>query len=280
MQRLMQKIGWCSIARNRNGAIVGRLVALSVLVLASALVGSGTVQARCGTCDGDLNGDDGVTVDELVKAVNSALNGCVYNPTINPAEFVAAVDNPYFPLVPGTTFTYRSADEDIVVTVTHDTKVILGVSCTVVHDVVSEDGELKEDTFDWYAQDRDGNVWYFGEYTEAHENGQVSTEGSWEAGVDGAKPGIVVLADPQVGDAYRQEYAPGVAEDRGEVLSRTESVTVEFGSFDNCLKTKDFTNLDPGNVENKVYCPNVGQVLTVAVPGDTEREELVSITHE
>ena len=98
--------------------------------------------------------------------------------------------------------------------------------------------------------------------------------------MNGAKPGIVMEGHPMVGDAYRQEYAPGVAEDRGEVLSLTESVTVAFGSFENCLKTKDFSDLEPNDVENKVFCPNVGQVLTVTVQGGSDREELVSITHE
>jgi hypothetical protein len=257
-----------------------QVFALGILAFATVLFGSAMAEAQCNSCEGDLNRDDRVTVDELVKAVNSALTGCVYNPTIDPANFVAAVSNPYFPLVPGTTFRYRSEDEEITVSVTHDTKVILGVTCTVVHDVAMVDGETAEDTFDWYAQDKDGNVWYFGEDTKAFENGQVSTEGSFEAGVDGAKPGIVIEGHPMVGDTYRQEYAPGVAEDRGEVLSLTESVTVAFGSFTNCLKTKDFTDLEPNHVENKVFCPNVGQVLAVAVQGGSDREELVSITHE
>ena len=221
-----------------------------------------------------------MTIDELVTAVNSALSGCAYNPVIDPADFVAGVTNPYFPLEPGTTFHYASQSEDIDVTVTHDTKTILGVVCTVVHDVVREDGEITEDTFDWYAQDRDGNVWYFGEDTKAFDNGHVSTEGSWEAGVDGAKPGIAVEGQPQVGDAYRQEYYAGVAEDRGEVLSLTESVQVAYGSFDNCLKTKDFTDLEPDVVEHKVFCPGIGQVLTLTVQGGNDREELLSISHE
>jgi hypothetical protein len=253
-------------------------VALSTLMLASVLLRSEIVGAQCQSCEGDLDGDDRVTIDELVRAVNNALTGCVYNPTIDPANFVAAVSNPYLPLVPGTSFHYRTEDEDIMVTITHDTKVILGVTCTVVHDVATEDGEITEDTFDWYAQDKDGNVWYFGEDTKAYNDGQVSTEGSWEAGVDRAKPGIIMKADPHVGDSYRQEYAPGVAEDRGEVLSLDESVTVAAGSFEHCLKTKDYTDLEPATAENKFYCPNVGEVLAVSTEGD--REELVSITTE
>src|SRR5262249_6971462 len=130
------------------------------------------------------------------------------------------------------------------------------------------------------AQDKDGNVWYFGEDTKAFDNGQVSTEGSWEAGVDGAQPGIIMEGHPQVGDAYRQEFARGVAQDRGQVLSLNESATVPYGSFQNCLKTKEFSDLEPGIVENKVYCSNVGQVLATTVQGGSDFEKLVSITHE
>ena len=232
------------------------------------------------SCPGDIDGDEMVTINELITAVNSAITGCVYDPAIDPADFVAAVTNPYFPLEPGTTFHYESQSEEIAVTVTHETKTIIGVACTVVHDVVMEDGEITEDTFDWYAQDRAGNVWYFGEDTTAFENGQPDKEGSWEAGVDGAKPGIAVEGVPRIGDKYRQEFYRGVAEDRGEVLSLTESVQVAYGTFENCLKTKDYTDLAPDVVENKVFCPGVGQVLALTVEGGNDREELVSLTHE
>jgi hypothetical protein len=154
------------------------------------------------------------------------------------------------------------------------------VSTTVVHDVATEDGDVVEDTFDWYAQDTDGTVWYFGEDTKAYEDGEVSTEGSWEAGVAGAQPGIIVTENPQVGDAYRQEFAAGVAEDRAEVLSLTAAVTVPYGSFENCLMTKDFSDLEPGIVEHKVFCPGVGQVSARTVEGGTDYEELVSITYQ
>jgi hypothetical protein len=202
-----------------------------------------------------------------------------------PADFVAEVTNPYFALPPGTVFNFVNetddGTEDIVVTVTHDTKVILGVTCTVVHDVVMQDGELTEDTFDWYAQDKDGTVWYFGEDTKAYDGeGSFTTEGSFEAGVNGAKPGFIIKLHPTVGDAYRQEFAPGVAEDRAEILSVDESATVAAGSFQHCVKTKDFSDLEPGITENKLFCPNIGQILAVTVEGGSEREELVSVTHE
>ena len=205
-------------------------------------------------------------------------------PNIDPANFVAQSTNPYFALTPGTVFTFNAqtdgVPQTITVTVTRDTKMILGVPITVVHDVVTQGGQVAEDTFDWYAQDKDGNVWYFGEDTKAFDNGQVSTEGSWEAGVHGAQPGIIMEAHPQVGDAYRQEFSRGVAQDRAQVLSLNESATVPYGSFQNCLKTKEFSDLEPGIVENKVYCLNVGQVSATTVQGGTDFEMLVSITHE
>ncbi len=148
------------------------------------------------------------------------VEGQPYQPTIDAANFVDVVDNPFFPLVPGTVYTFEGSGEHVVVTVTHDTKEILGITTTVVHDQVTVDGAVTEDTTDWYAQDAAGNVWYMGEQTAEYENGVVtSTEGTWEAGVDGAQPGIVMLADPQVGDTYRQEWYEGQAEDLAKVFA-------------------------------------------------------------
>jgi hypothetical protein len=217
-----------------------------------------------------------------------------YNPTIDPANFVAGVDNQYFPLVPGTTFHYLNTitegaditEQDIALTITHDTKVILGVTCVVVHDLVTIAGTdtILEDTLDWYAQDTEGNVWYFGEDTKSYENGvgPADTEGSWEAGVNGAKPGIVMQAHPEdhINEIYRQEYLAGVAEDKAEVLSVTESATVPYGSFTDCVMTKDYSDIEPGVTEHKFFVSGVGQVLTETVQGGDEREELLSITTE
>ena len=137
---------------------------------------------------------------------------------------------------------------------------------------------MAEDTFDWFAQDKDGNVWYFGEDSKEYEDGKVvSTEGSWESGVDGAKPGIVMKANPQVGDAYRQEYYEDEAEDMAEVVSLNEAVSVPQGSFENCLKTKEWTPLEPDIVENKYYAPGVGLVMEVAVEGESGKVELLEI---
>ena len=203
-----------------------------------------------------------------------------YHPEIDPANFlepseILADPNPYFPLVPGTIWEYEGGDETITVTVTEDTKEILGVTCIVVRDVVEEDDELIEDTFDWYAQDREGNVWYFGEIAKNYEDGElVDVEGSWKAGTDHAKAGILMKRNPQVGDVYRQEFLLGDAEDMGAVLGLAESVTVPAGSFSGCLKTKDYTPIEPDALEHKFYAPGVGMVLELD-PESGERVELV-----
>ena len=207
-----------------------------------------------------------------------------YDGEINPADFVAQIDNPFLPFTPGTTLIYEGETEDgserIEVNVTNETKVILGVTCTVVRDRVWVDDELVEDTFDWFAQDKEGNVWYFGEDSKEFDAGQVSTEGSWEAGIDGATPGILMKAAPKVGDAYRQEFYEGEAEDMAEVLSLDESVTVPVGSYANCLQTMEWSPLEPDVVEHKFYARGVGVVLEVQVEGGSDRVELVEIRTE
>jgi hypothetical protein len=202
---------------------------------------------------------------------------------LDPGNFVSKVTNPYFPLEPGTTFIYRGETEGTstrdVTEVTYDTKVILGVTTTVVHDQAFEEGVLVEDTFDWYAQDKAGNVWYFGEDTkELDENGNViSTEGSWEAGVNGAEPGIIMLADPKKGDKYQQEFAADVAEDMAQVIGFEDGVCVRYGCFDNVLVTKEWTPLEHGVVENKYYAPGVGFIYSEMVKGGDEFSELVRV---
>ncbi len=147
----------------------------------------------------------------------------------------------------------------------------------MVNDVVEEDGEVVEDTLDWYGIDKRYNIWYFGEIALNFEDGELADiEGSWTSGVDGAKPGIIMKADPQVGDVYRQEFLLGDAEDMGEVLSLTESARVPYGAFDNCLMTKDYTPIEPGVFEHKYYAPGIGPVLEVN-PETGERVELVEI---
>ena len=178
---------------------------------------------------------------------------------------------------PGSTWVYDEEGKRVEVTVTDRTRTIAGIEARVVHDVVTEDGQVVEDTFDWYARDRDGNLWYLGEDTTEFEDGKpVSKEGSWEHGVDGAQAGILLPAHPERGQAYRQEYYEGKAEDHGKVLSLDESVDVPYGRFENALMTEDTTPLDPDVVERKYYVRDVGPVLAVAVSGGGGREELVS----
>jgi hypothetical protein len=204
-------------------------------------------------------------------------------PTMPPAsDFVGEIDNPYLPLEPGTTFVYRGTrdgePERNKVVVTHDTKTILGVRATVVFDRVWVSGQLEEKTFDWVAQDKAGNVWYLGEDSFDFVDGKwVRSDGSWEAGVDGAQPGILMEAHPKVGDVYRQEYYAGHAEDVAKVLSMRASVRVPFGSFDNVLKTKEWTPLEPDVSEHKYYAAGVGNVRTVTVKGGQGELELVSV---
>lgn len=201
-------------------------------------------------------------------------------------DFTTRIDNPYFPLVPGTTYIYEGTKEGSplkdVFMVTHRTKMVMGVRCREILDRSYVDGVLEEETLDWFAQDEDGNVWYFGEAAkELDEDGNViSTEGSWEAGVDDALPGIVMEAHPRVGDTYQQEIAPGVAEDMATVLAVRERVKVPLGTFRSCLKTKDFSALDPDVVEQKFYAPGVGFIRSVMVEGGKERLELVRILHD
>jgi hypothetical protein len=182
-----------------------------------------------------------------------------YTPHIDPSEFTTKLDNEYFPMKPGTTFIYEGGQERDEMRVTNQTKKVMGVECVVVDDRAWEDGKLIERTYDWFAQDKEGTVWYFGEDTKEYENGKVvSTKGSWEAGVDGAKPGIIMPADPKVGQSYHQEYYPGEAMDMAKVLSLNSSVTVPYGSFDHALDTREWTPLQPVFFEKKYYVGGVG----------------------
>lgn len=205
-----------------------------------------------------------------------------YDPNINPENFVDNVTNTYFPLIEGTVFTYQSQTEvgleTIVVTVLSDKKTVAGVSCTVVRDVVSIDGQMIEDTHDWYAQDKDGNVWYMGEDVSNYENGVLlDHEGSFEAGVDRAKAGIIMLANPVLEMPYRQEYYFNKAEDWGKVVEKGVTVSTTYGIFNNCIKTADWNALEPdASMEFKYYAPNIGMVKE-EIEGSSEYVDLISI---
>ncbi|MGY0386932.1 hypothetical protein ACWZJV_08175 [Nocardioides sp. WG-D5] len=204
---------------------------------------------------------------------------------LDPAEFTAEITNPWFPLEPGTRWIYRETTEDVetvevVVTATSVTRQIAnGVTARVVRDTVTLDGEIIEDTLDWYAQDEAGTVWYLGEDTAEFEDGRITTRaGSFEAGVDSAQAGVIMPASPEVGMSYRQEYYAGKAEDDGEVIDLGERARVPAGEYDGLVKTADTTPLEPDVLEHKFYARGVGLVLTI----DREaggREELISVTH-
>jgi hypothetical protein len=246
------------------------LASLAAVVLATASCGGqanvaeAPTSARSSAGNGDLpRGDEPVTLD--------------------PTTFTTRIDNRWWPMAPGTRWRYRETDQEgagreIVVTVTNQTKTLAnGVTARVVRDTVSEDGTITEDTFDFYAQDKHGNIWYLGEDTAEFENGKLTTKaGSFEAGVDGAMAGVIMPAHPRDGQAYRQEYYKGEAEDRGEVLSTHELAETPYGRFKRALLTKDTTPLEPNVLEYKLYAPRIGPVLALGVSGGPgSREELL-----
>jgi hypothetical protein len=249
------------------GRVIGSAIVAS-LVLVSGCGGDDEAAATTGSAAGPAATSDGLPQGGAPVE-------------LDPADFVKRIDNPLWPMRRGSRWVYRETDADgatsrIEVTVTDQQKSVLGIEATVVHDVVTEDGELKEDTYDWYAQDKDGNVWYLGEDTKEYDRGKVvSTKGSWEAGVDGAQAGVIMPGHAEVGMKYRQEYYEGEAEDNAEVLSLDEQVDVSFGMFDGALKTKETTPLQPDIVEHKYYVRGIGLVLAVGVSGGRSREELL-----
>jgi hypothetical protein len=213
---------------------------------------------------------------------SSSTAGATDLPPFDPSSFVRTVDNPLFPLPLGRRLIYKGTEdgepEMVITEVTRDQKTILGVQVVVVLDRVFMSGELVEKTFDWFAQDRDGNVWYFGEDTKEFENGKVvSTQGSFEAGKHGARAGIIMRAHPKWGQITPQEDAPGVAEDKSRIIGVDVTVTVPYGTFLHCLKTAEFTDLEPDAVEYKLYCPGIGVTRGHDVRGGTAQTKLVRI---
>jgi hypothetical protein len=197
--------------------------------------------------------------------------------------FSAHVDNPWYPLRPGTTYVYRGMKDGKrardVVTVTHRTRIVGGVRCRVVHDHLLLRGRLAERTSDYFAQDGRGTVWYFGEDTAELDRGGrvISTEGTWHTGVDGARAGVFMPARPRVGERHRQEFLRGHAEDRFQVVSLRTRVVVPFGTFDHALRTREWTPLEPGVVDAKYYVRGIGEVSEQTVRGGHELARLVRI---
>ena len=252
--------------------------AVPVLAVAVAIAG-------CGSSGTKLSSPaTSTTKTSLPPKLSPALSKAAanYHPKINPANFSDHVTNPYMPLTPGTTHVLVGLRDGAAtrhqVTVLHQTKTIRGVRCAVIHDLVTQQGIKLEDTIDWYAQDRAGNVWYFGEATKEYSRGGtvVSTEGSWEAGVDGAQPGIAMKANPKPGPTYRQEYRPGVALDLARVLKVERTAQISGRTFHRVLVVHDINPLDPSFHERKWYAPGIGVVRTIKVGGGhTETSHIV-----
>jgi hypothetical protein len=240
----------------------------AVAIVAAALAGCGS------------SGGDSTTADAASLA---PVNGA-YSPSIDPANFSTTVDNRYFPLTPGSVTRSMGvaengktpqADRSVV---THQTKTILGVDTVVVLDTISSQGQPVERTHDWYAQDTQGNVWYFGEDSFDYKNGHfVKNSGSWQSAVNGAQPGIIMEANPKPGDAYRQEYYPGHALDQAKVLSTDGAVHVPYKSFPHTLGTIEHTSLEPDVKEKKWYAPGIGEIKSADVSGSHEQFQLVSV---
>lgn len=262
----------------RGCSLRGRLAApLAALVLAGAITG-------CGSDDPTGTATTTTAPASSVVPVIDPGDGGSYDPQLDPADFVEEIDNPYLPLAPGSRWVYAGDSdgeaEDIVVVVTDQTRVIEGITAVVVRDTVRVGGLLVEDTYDWFAQDRDGNVWYLGEdSSEIGPDGAVlNKDGSWEYGKDGALPGIVMPADPQPGDTFRQEFLAGEAEDMAEVLRVEAEHTIGLGTYADVLVTEDWTPLEPEVVENKWYAPGIGKIYGTHESGPPGTIELVEFT--
>lgn len=225
----------------------------------------------------------GVVVAVLVLTVFKKTG---YNPHIIPMEFVRGVDNPYFPLLPGQTRHYQTTQDEncaeMTIAATGNTRLIMGVLCLGVQERLVADLRLFEDTWRWYAQDQDGNVWYFARETKKYDYDVVTEDWSWQAGINGAKPGMVMVGQPQdyLNKEYREEYVAGLAEDKAQVVSLNEMVTVPYGTFSGCLKIKVYSDLDPGWIENRYYAPGIGLIFSETVPEGGRHLELVSISDE
>jgi hypothetical protein len=254
---------------------MGAAIRARTLVAALALCAPTAGLAACGS------GDETTTVTEAPAPFGASDTAVA----IDPDDFVLPVDNPYFPLKPGTRYRFEGTKEGRraadVFTVTGDTKEVMGVTNTVVVDRLFVDGRLEEIAHDWYAQDRDGNVWYFGETIREfnHQGKEIPAKGEWKAGADGAYPGIAMPADPQVGDVFRPEYYKGTAEDRYGIVSLTASVRVPYDSFDDVLLMTERTRLEPGVVGLKFHARGIGQIMESVPTGPHETLSLVSVKH-
>jgi hypothetical protein len=246
-----------------NRAVIGMVVVLPVL-------------AGCGSSGGD-------TSSAATQSGTSTFPQSSEPSNLDPADFTTSIDNPYWPMPVGAVWHVHVTNPEgeslqETITSTNQTKKIAdGVTARVVSDLVYDHGKPKEITYDWYAQDKDGNIWYFGENTaEVRANGTKDTSGSFEAGKDGADAGIAMPAHPYVGLTYREEYYKGHAEDRSKVLALDQQVEAQAGHFNGAILTDDYSPLEPTVSEYKLYAKGVGPVVAVSVSGENEREDLVS----
>jgi len=253
--------------QHRTSPHLGTATALAVVALSAAGCSTGAPAAPVATPGTEL-----------------ALPSGAEPVTLDPAQFTADITHPYWPMTPGTRWTYSETDgkggtQQIVMVVTTTTKKLAnGITARVVRDTATEDGQIVEDTNDWFAQDRAGNLWYLGEDTAEFENGTISTrEGSFEAGKDGALPGIALPADPKPGMSYRQEYLEGEAEDNGEVLSIDAAGEVPYGEFTGALLTRDTSTIEPGLQEYKFYVKGVGPTLVLSSSLAGGRQQLLTV---
>lgn len=203
-----------------------------------------------------------------------------YQPKIDPANFTHIINNPYHPLMPGTTATFSEVEgreqRENKISVTHETKVVMGVKCVVVRDTVTLNGELQEETFAWYAQDHQGAVWLFGEAVrEIKPDRRIGTDGSWEAGLGGAQPGVVMPGQPRIGERYRQEYLANVAEDIGQITALGETITVPAGTYAGCVRTREWSMLDSGT-SKKWYAKGVGLVRAECTTGEVSTLQAIT----
>jgi hypothetical protein len=257
---------------------------MSVRTKEPVVIGILAATFALGACGGDGGADKSSGADSAPSSATSSLPQGSEPVKLNPADFTTRIDNPYWPMKPGSRWVYREVNpedltvEEVVVKITNRTKRMAnGIEARLVSDVVTEKGVPTEVTTDYYAQDSAGNIWYLGEQTTEYANGKPkTTAGSFEAGVDGAQAGIALPAKPKPGLTYRQEYYPGQAEDRGEVVSVDEQVEPPFGHFTHALMTKDTNPLEPKVLEFKFYARGVGPMSTVGVSGGSKIEELVS----
>jgi hypothetical protein len=262
------------MVKGHRGDEMGKICLVVMIIVVFVLGAFAGLWAEEGIWDDDDDDDGGSSGSNVVF-------DAVYKPDIDPDDFSDPADNPYWPMEPGYKYTYEGIDEDetvrIEIEIMEETKVVMGVTCTIFREEEYVDGELEERTDDWFAADNDGNVWYFGEDTAEYEDGEVvTTAGAWESGKNGAYAGIVMLADPIVGMTYRQEFLAGEAEDMGTVISTDESLDVSYGSYDDLLIIQDSTPLEPGIAEYKYYAPGVGMIREEAVKGETGYAELTA----